>query len=78
MTNPSPPPYVRYNRVPDVYAPPPPTAATPRDNLQSWMTDARGRDQFAIRYAEDTEIFWNDAKVNGGSNEIIRRLQRVN
>ena len=61
-----------------MYAPPPPTAATPRDNLQSWMTDARGRDQFAIRYAEDTEIFWNDAKVNGGSNEIIRRLQRVN
>lgn len=32
----------------------------PRENLQSWMMDDRGRDQFVIRYADETEIYWND------------------
>ena len=25
------------------------------------MLDKRGRDQFVIRYGDETEIFWNDA-----------------
>ena len=32
-----------------------------QDNLQEWMLDKRGRDQFVIRYGDETEIFWNDA-----------------
>ena len=25
------------------------------------MADRRGRDQFAVRWGDETEIFWNDA-----------------
>jgi translation initiation factor 3 subunit B len=32
----------------------------PRENLQTFMMDDRGRDQFVIRYADETEIYWND------------------
>ena len=32
-----------------------------QENLQAWMADRRGRDQFAVRHGDETEIFWNDA-----------------
>ena len=32
-----------------------------QENLQEWMLDKRGRDQFVIRYRDQTEIYWNDA-----------------
>ena len=32
-----------------------------QENLQAWMADRRGRDQFAARWGDETEIFWNDA-----------------
>lgn len=32
-----------------------------QENLWLWMTDKRGRDQFVIRYGDETEVFWNDA-----------------
>lgn len=28
--------------------------------VQEWLMDRRGRDQFAIRYGDETEIYWND------------------
>ena len=33
-----------------------------QENLHEWCIDKRGRDQFAIRYLEETEIFYNDAQ----------------
>jgi hypothetical protein len=38
-----------------------------QENLQQWLTDAKARDQFVIRAANDrtgndTEVFWNDAR----------------
>lgn len=32
-----------------------------QENLQAWMADRRGRDQFAVRWGDETEVFWNDA-----------------
>lgn len=32
-----------------------------QENLQAWMADRRGRDQFAARWGDETEVFWNDA-----------------
>lgn len=55
----------RYAAVPDAYAPPPPREYTPSENLQAWMLDRRGRDQFAIRYGDETEVLWNDAARRG-------------
>lgn len=28
--------------------------------LQEWLMDRRGRDQFVIRYGDETEVCWND------------------
>ncbi len=27
---------------------------------QSWLSDRRGRDQFVVRYGDETEVHWND------------------
>ena len=43
-----------------------------KDNLYSWMLDARGRDQFAVRYQDMTEIHWNDPKT-GTSEDVYSR-----
>jgi translation initiation factor 3 subunit B len=57
----------RFMNVPDEWAPPPNKEYTPGENLQQWLTDAKARDQFVIRAANDrtgndTEVFWNDAR----------------
>ncbi|GJT05849.1 AP2-like ethylene-responsive transcription factor [Tanacetum coccineum] len=33
-----------------------------QENLQHWLTDEKGRDQFVIRVGPDTEVLWNDAR----------------
>lgn len=33
-----------------------------QENLNSWMLDKMGRDQFVIRSGDNTEVFWNDGK----------------
>lgn len=33
-----------------------------QENLQHWLTDEKGRDQFVIRAGSDTEVLWNDAR----------------
>lgn len=33
-----------------------------QENLREWSVDRRGRDQFLLRYLDDTEVFWNDAQ----------------
>ncbi|KVI00575.1 hypothetical protein Ccrd_021176 [Cynara cardunculus var. scolymus] len=35
---------------------------TLQENLQHWLTDEKGRDQFVIRAGSDTEVLWNDAR----------------
>nr|GEW23866.1 eukaryotic translation initiation factor 3 subunit B-like [Tanacetum cinerariifolium] len=52
----------KFSRVPDEWAPPATTSYTPGENLQHWLTDEKGRDQFVIRAGPDTEVLWNDAR----------------
>ncbi|XP_050379356.1 eukaryotic translation initiation factor 3 subunit B-like [Argentina anserina] len=52
----------RFMNVPDQWAPPATTPYTPGENLQNWLTDVKGRDQFVIRAFNDTEVYWNDAR----------------
>ncbi|KAI3764506.1 hypothetical protein L2E82_14515 [Cichorium intybus] len=33
-----------------------------KENLQHWLTDEKGRDQFVISVGSDTEVLWNDAR----------------
>ncbi|KAL6146914.1 hypothetical protein ACLB2K_057590 [Fragaria x ananassa] len=52
----------RFMKVPDQWAPPEIKPYTPGENLQNWLTDVKGRDQFVIRAGNDTEVYWNDAR----------------
>ncbi|KAM5561847.1 eukaryotic translation initiation factor 3 subunit B [Rosa sericea] len=52
----------RFMKVPDQWAPPETKPYTPGENLQNWLTDLKGRDQFVIRAGNDTEVYWNDAR----------------
>jgi len=54
----------RYAKVSDEYVPPPAASAQGHEGLHSWLTDPRGRDQFAVRYGNMTTVNWNDAKKN--------------
>ena len=62
----------KYMKVPDTYAEPETKDYQQKENLQEWMLDTRGRDQFAIRFGDDTEIYWNDPK-QGKAEDVYRR-----
>mmetsp|Transcript_36262 Transcript_36262/g.43780 ORF Transcript_36262/g.43780 Transcript_36262/m.43780 type:complete len:706 (-) Transcript_36262:230-2347(-) len=62
----------RYEKVPETYVPCEVTEYQPRENLQQWMADERGRDQFVIRYGDATEIYWNDAAQHK-AEDVYRR-----
>ena len=51
----------RFQAVPDAYEPPAPRGFEPGPNLQSWLLDRRGRDQFVARFGDETEVSWSDA-----------------
>ncbi|XP_076951731.1 eukaryotic translation initiation factor 3 subunit B-like [Bidens hawaiensis] len=52
----------KFMNVPDEWAPPEIKPYVPGENLQRWLTDEKGRDQFVIRAGSDTEVLWNDAR----------------
>ncbi|BDA47339.1 Eukaryotic translation initiation factor 3 subunit B [Coccomyxa sp. Obi] len=62
----------RYMRVPDEYEPPEDKTFQPTENLWTWMMDRRGRDQFVIRYGDETEVHWNDAQ-RAQAEEVYKR-----
>ena len=55
--------FSKYDAVPDEYKAPEPKPYVARENTASYMLDDRGRDQFAIRFGDETEVHWNDAQV---------------
>ena len=63
---------MRYSRVADEYVVPAPPAYKPGENTMEWMMDARGRDQFCLRYQDMTEIYWNEPKT-GSKEEVYKR-----
>ncbi len=64
--------FERYAAVPDVYAPPEAKPFEPRQDMMSWLLDARGRDQFVVRFGDDAEVYWNDAHAKR-PEEVYRR-----
>ena len=55
--------FAKYDAVPDEYKTPEPKPYAAKENTQSYMLDDRGRDQFACRFGDETEIHWNDAQT---------------
>jgi translation initiation factor 3 subunit B len=58
--------------TPDTYVEPEVKDFVRKDNLYSYMMDPRGRDQFAVRYQDMTEIHWNEPKT-GTSEDVYSR-----
>ncbi|KAJ0973140.1 hypothetical protein J5N97_021099 [Dioscorea zingiberensis] len=54
--------FEKYMKVPDEWTPAEIKPYTPGENLQQWLTDEKARDQFVIRAATFTEVFWNDPR----------------
>lgn len=48
------------SQVPDQYSAPDPPEYQERGNLREWLLDDKSRDQYVIRYADESEIWWND------------------
>lgn len=46
--------------VPDTAPAIVPPEYVPQEDLTSWLLDERARDQYALRWADNTEIFWNE------------------
>jgi translation initiation factor 3 subunit B len=64
--------FQRFGSVAEEYSPPEAKPFEPRQELMSWLLDARGRDQFAVRFADETEIYWNDG-YSKRPEEVYRR-----
>lgn len=62
----------KFLKVPDTYTAPAVKEYSAKANLWSWMMDERGRDQFAIRFGDDTELYWNDP-ARRCCEEVYRR-----
>jgi len=54
--------FERFDKVPEQYIPPEPRPPPPQIPLRQWLLDTKflqGAEQFAIRYADETEIHWS-------------------
>eukprot|EP00252_Welwitschia_mirabilis_P007653 TRINITY_DN1925_c0_g1_i1.p1 TRINITY_DN1925_c0_g1~~TRINITY_DN1925_c0_g1_i1.p1 ORF type:complete len:724 (+),score=157.56 TRINITY_DN1925_c0_g1_i1:218-2389(+) len=54
--------FEKYMKISNEWVPPETKPYTPGENLQHWLADERGRDQFVIRANTDTEVYWNDPR----------------
>ncbi|KAG0447216.1 hypothetical protein HPP92_028477 [Vanilla planifolia] len=52
----------KFMRIPDEWTPAEIKPYVAGENLQLWLTDEKGRDQFVIRAGTFTEVFWNDPR----------------
>lgn len=44
-----------------------------KEDLNAWLSDPKARDQYVIRWADNTEVFWNDTAAQKVEPEISRR-----
>eukprot|EP01098_Paradermamoeba_levis_P006217 TRINITY_DN2589_c0_g1_i1.p1 TRINITY_DN2589_c0_g1~~TRINITY_DN2589_c0_g1_i1.p1 ORF type:complete len:444 (-),score=142.21 TRINITY_DN2589_c0_g1_i1:974-2305(-) len=64
----------KYRALPEQYTPPPVKEFKEQENPREWLMDTRGFAQFVIRYADETEIFWNEVTRAKPEPLLKRRL----
>jgi translation initiation factor 3 subunit B len=57
--------FKKFNSLPETYEDPPEVQFEETDNVFSWLEDSESRDQYVVRYDNETEIHWS--KVDGNS-----------
>jgi len=65
--------FAKYTAIPDGEQEIAPLPYVPKENLHSWLLDSAARDQFVIRYNDETEIWWNDPGKPDRDPEHSRR-----
>jgi len=58
-----------YLTLPEELPPQPEAKYSEGHDLDSWLMD--GREQFVLRHADDTEIFWTDSLALGGEASLV-------
>jgi len=64
--------FQKFLNTPEHYQTPEVKPFVPQENLWSWIEEKRIIDQYAIRYADMTDVLWNDLK-RGEDPEIVMR-----
>ncbi|EKX42947.1 translation initiation factor 3, subunit B [Guillardia theta CCMP2712] len=65
------PEFHRIVNVPDQYEAPQPPQYKERGNLREWLLDPKARDQYVIRYTDESEIYWNDTVDVKESDRLV-------
>jgi len=55
--------FIKYGEVQDQFVPRDPPLFQPRPDPTTWLTDPQGRDQFVIRFGNETNVKWASATV---------------
>lgn len=56
--------------TPDVFEAPPAPPFKPRPDPCSWLNDTQCRDQFVVRYSQETEIHWS-TQIQGEETDLV-------
>eukprot|EP01120_Amphizonella_sp_Union-15-10_P013936 TRINITY_DN6582_c0_g1_i1.p1 TRINITY_DN6582_c0_g1~~TRINITY_DN6582_c0_g1_i1.p1 ORF type:complete len:668 (+),score=165.09 TRINITY_DN6582_c0_g1_i1:58-2061(+) len=51
--------FEKYEKFKEEYQPPEPMEYKEQEHLQYWLLDPMGCDQYALKYGDETEIWWN-------------------
>mmetsp|Transcript_34406 Transcript_34406/g.107948 ORF Transcript_34406/g.107948 Transcript_34406/m.107948 type:complete len:675 (+) Transcript_34406:83-2107(+) len=65
--------YAKYMAISDQEQPFVPPPYVPRENIHHWLLDDAARDQFVLRYDQETEIWWNDPHKPDQRAEYVKR-----
>jgi len=65
--------HAKYMAVPDEEVEMKPPPFVPKENVRHWLLDESARDQFVVRYNEETEIWWNEAQKPSVEPEYSRK-----
>ena len=57
--------FERLSNYPDEYCAPTMEDLENKENLRDWLTDENGRDQYVLRYASETEVWFHDPLRRG-------------
>lgn len=52
--------YEKYMNISDTFEEPKKRPFEPKENLTDWLLDPYFRDQYVVRYASETQVYWND------------------
>ena len=65
--------HAKYLAVPDEEQPFEPQPYVPKESLTAWLEDSKARDQYILRYNDETELWWNDPQKPNPEPEYSRR-----